>query len=800
MRCLRFNLIFILLSFFTSGVLHAFEYVAFSLKVAQERIVSNAKGGVYRKIHPEVFTLGGITAVRGLVYDRQMADIILVGERYQDRAVLTLDDFVVALRARFIHGKWPLVSIDPTEETKKTELQIVRFEGGIEDSAFGEDLFNADYRFKQISMGLLPSGMPELRTYWDLSVERAKEATVKGHKINSRFWFYPLLPIVSVRDDAVAIKGLKVRLFTEVMSLEIDGRKIENLSTFEDEAGDRFAKAVSDNFERLARVHPPLLRLQGLNELVALTKAMEEMDKRPDLTFWLRDYKVGEIRTEKTVKVLKRKEYVKSSMTNVSFINELSGGVQLMALALRLKGGDVSALMEAVVKTRPNPGTLWWSFMVGEWLIPTSPEMLKMADIGSLFDHAMFLFVKKQYVEAISLYRKIIELKPDWSTAYNNLGVVYKEKGAYEEAIFNFNKVLEIDPSANWAYYNRGIAYGEKGLYELAISDFNKALAINSMVAEVYSSRGFAYYKRGRLDQAISDYNKALEIVPKFTDAYIKRGLAYGKKGLYDRAMLDYTRALELNPVLDEAYINLGVAHFNKTLYDQAIVEFSNALKINPRFAEAYSKRGFAYGKKGLNNEAIVDFTKALEIKPESAEAYMGRGAAYSSKNLKDQALSDFNKALEMDPKLLEAHILRGILYDERGFYDKALSDFNKVLEIDSGSDEAYINRGITYNKIMQFDRAISDFNMALKINPRLAKVYMNRGLAYAQKGFYDQALLDLNKALEVDSGIAEAYDNLGVVYANKGLWGRACSNWQQACKLGRCDRYNYAKTEGVCK
>ena len=100
----------ILLAFTFSDVLAA-EYVAFSLRVAQKRIVSTPMGKDYRKLHPEVFTLGGITKIRGLVYDRKNEDVILVGERDPERSILTLDDFVVALRARFIHGKWPLVSI-----------------------------------------------------------------------------------------------------------------------------------------------------------------------------------------------------------------------------------------------------------------------------------------------------------------------------------------------------------------------------------------------------------------------------------------------------------------------------------------------------------------------------------------------------------------------------------------------------------------------------------------------------------------------------------------------------------------
>jgi hypothetical protein len=72
--------------------------------------------------------LGCINKAVGLMIDRARPDIILVGHHDPNRPPLTLDDFVVALRARFIHGAWPLVSIDPTEETKQTGLQRVRME------------------------------------------------------------------------------------------------------------------------------------------------------------------------------------------------------------------------------------------------------------------------------------------------------------------------------------------------------------------------------------------------------------------------------------------------------------------------------------------------------------------------------------------------------------------------------------------------------------------------------------------------------------------------------------------------
>jgi len=569
------------------------EYVAFSLNVAQNLITGVNAGRNYRVVYPEVYNLGGINAIHGLIYDRQTQDLILVGKYDPERQPLTLDDFAVALRARFIHGKWPLVSIDPTEETKRTGMQTVRFEGGIEDTQFGADLFDADYRLKQIGMGLRPAGVAAVRTYWDLDRERATTRRGGSSQISSRFWFYPVLPSVLVREDVVAIKGLTVGVFTEVLSAEIDGKKIEDLSTFQDPTGDQFAKAVTDHFEELATGHPSFSRVQGLDELVALTRAIEEMEERPDLAFWLKDYRGKPVNTPRAVKVLKRQETYESPGPGGVYqrSRELSGGVQLMALAVRLKAGEVTALKEAVLKTRPRPDTVSWSFIVGEWVIPTTPGMLTLEDIGPLFTQAVFLQQKKYYDDAITLYSKIIALKPDWDWPYSNRGAAYSDKHLYDEAIADYNKALDLNPRLAEAYNNRGIAYKDKRLYDEAIADYTRALELNPRDAAAYNNRGNAYKDKGLYDEAIADYNKALDLNPRLAEAYNNRGIAYKDKRLYDEAIADYTRALELNPRLAEAYYNRGVAYYFKGDYDKAWDDVYKAqrlgFQIHPGFLNA---------------------------------------------------------------------------------------------------------------------------------------------------------------------------------------------------------------------
>jgi hypothetical protein len=434
----------LLLWLFLPGRLFASEYVAFSLKVAERKIMSDRN---WRS--SEVFDLGGLTAIKGLVIDRETGDIILVGEKDPNRAPLTLDDFVVALRARFIYNQWPVVSIDPNEETEKTGMQTVRYEGGIQETQFGEDLYVADYNLKRIGIGFSPTGVENVPSYWDLSTETSGASPGRTRKISSRFWFYPVLPSVAVRENVVAIKGLKIGVFTEVLSAEVDEKKFEDLSTFRDTVGDKFAAAISNNFDMLAKIHPSFLRLQGLVELVALTKALEDMDDQVDLSFYLRDYHVERVATEKVVEVLRRNQERELQTEGGTFRGyyELSGGVELMAIALRVKAGDVTALREAVLRTRPQPDALSWGFVVGEWLIPTSiVDGMDSYSVAAFYSHGEFLFRQRDYDRAIAVWLEVARAYPDMSETYSRIGAAYDRKVLPALAAEYYTKALELEP------------------------------------------------------------------------------------------------------------------------------------------------------------------------------------------------------------------------------------------------------------------------------------------------------------------------------------------------------------------
>lgn len=112
------------------------SYRAFSLQAAQR--LAQSAGDRLAGRQAKAHNLLGINRELGVVYGEAPGRVVIVGQQVDKRPPLTLDDLAVALRAKMTVGKWPLVSIDPTPRTRKTGLQKVRFEGGIQDAAFGK--------------------------------------------------------------------------------------------------------------------------------------------------------------------------------------------------------------------------------------------------------------------------------------------------------------------------------------------------------------------------------------------------------------------------------------------------------------------------------------------------------------------------------------------------------------------------------------------------------------------------------------------------------------------------------------
>jgi len=164
---------------------------------------------------------------------------------------------------------------------------------------------------------------------------------------------------------------------------------------------------------------------------------------------------------------------------------------------------------------------------------------------------------------AIADYTQAIDLKPDYSWALNNRGLLKKNYFQdYDGALADYDRAIQSDPQYAIAYNNRGnLKKNHLKDYDNALADYDRAIQSNPQSAD-------GYYNRGNLkmdhfkdyEGALADYDRAIQIDLQYADAYVNRGvLKYTHFQDYRGAKADWEKALQIDPNVANAQNNLEI-------------------------------------------------------------------------------------------------------------------------------------------------------------------------------------------------------------------------------------------------
>ncbi len=220
----------------------------------------------------------------------------------------------------------------------------------------------------------------------------------------------------------------------------------------------------------------------------------------------------------------------------------------------------------------------------------------------------------KVWQSEISLWTDVVQKSPLKARGYNNLGMAYAREGSAADAMGMFARALELKPDYTDALSNRGMLYVRMGDFRAAIDDLSKALALDPRHANAYNNRAVADISLGNLTAALADLTRAVTLDPRYAEAYCNRGSVFGRMGKITEAVEDLDKALALNPAYPEAHNNRGLAYAAQNRPDLALKEFDEAIALRQGFAEAYVNRGGAYARMGKSDRAVSDFKTACGL------------------------------------------------------------------------------------------------------------------------------------------------------------------------------------------
>ncbi|AXO13426.1 tetratricopeptide repeat protein [Thalassospira indica] len=128
-------------------------------------------------------------------------------------------------------------------------------------------------------------------------------------------------------------------------------------------------------------------------------------------------------------------------------------------------------------------------------------------------------FANKDYEQAFSCFKKVVDLAPQNPKSYQNLGVFYQGIGKYNEALQSYKKAASCDANYAPAYNGAGVVLMTVGQFDVAQPYFAKALQLDPGFADAYNNLAHVFFSKGQLPAAAQSYAKANALNPDLKSA-----------------------------------------------------------------------------------------------------------------------------------------------------------------------------------------------------------------------------------------------------------------------------------------
>ncbi len=152
--------------------------------------------------------------------------------------------------------------------------------------------------------------------------------------------------------------------------------------------------------------------------------------------------------------------------------------------------------------------------------------------------------------------REFPETKPDKqvqlalreSESWFQKGLELEETGApVDEAVSAYRKVLELNPGAAGALVNLGTIYYKLRKLDLAQKFYTEAVAADPAYPLAEFNLGNIYDEQGRIEEAARHYRRSLELNPTYADAHFNLALLCERTGEPLKAVFHWKTYLKLD-------------------------------------------------------------------------------------------------------------------------------------------------------------------------------------------------------------------------------------------------------------
>ncbi len=434
----------------------------------------------------------------------------------------------------------------------------------------------------------------------------------------------------------------------------------------------------------------------------------------------------------------------------------------------------------------------------------TLPDEKKARDAMNTFLDAEKAKLTENYDEAVSLYRKTLEIDADYDPAMYELGRLLIYQQNYAEALMWIEKAWKLDESNKW--YGLLLVDLYRNNYQI-----NDAIGVMEVLLKQDPNNTDYLLTISGFYALAEEYTKSLNCLERIEvldgiseKTRLQMKNLYLQQKNFDGAVKAMTELSDAFPAEEKYCSMIAEMYMQAQKTEEALLWYEKVLKINPNnpyiqitLADYYAKldnteKAYEYLKQGYSNPNLD-----IDTKVQILANYLDAGKYQNALVARSHELAKILVETHSDsPK---SHAIYGDILFNDSLYVEAAQEFEKVIKLDS-SHFAVWNQLLYALSMSQENEKAAQYSLrAMEQFPEMEFPYYVNALANFQLGNYPQIISALEQGLYfvVNQDLKEQfYMLLGDAYHEQGEPENAYLNYEKCLELNPDNTFvlnNYA-------
>jgi tetratricopeptide (TPR) repeat protein len=232
----------------------------------------------------------------------------------------------------------------------------------------------------------------------------------------------------------------------------------------------------------------------------------------------------------------------------------------------------------------------------------------------------------QQYDHAVAWLSGAIRQNPR-SDYLSTLGITLKQMGRLDDALSVFDKALQLKPddAELWKHFGGVLAALDRPAE--ALLSFQRALQRDPRHWEAAYQSGVLLHQLERFDEALLQFDLCCALRPDHAATLQMRARVLRVLKRYEECLADNERAHALDPADPVVCNNMGDALLWLGRYDEGLRWFDRALALRPDFIEVLLNKAFALLQVHRFNDAFDTYRRVKVLDPNNATAAYAKAA-----------------------------------------------------------------------------------------------------------------------------------------------------------------------------